>query len=1332
MMDSVNFVAQLNEYAHKERLVVKYEDVGSVGPDHIKTFMLRAVLNGKPYPDGVGKNKKEAKQNAAKNALKCLLEKPAESTKVREEASPVQVQQTSLNYMCRLNEYGQKKGLSIRSMEGTRLGPNITQWCKFVVGDKEYPVAFGKTKKEAKDEAAKLAYHEIVKGESTDTGDDTDSGITSLHKEELDEILLDVSNQIGSLNIKTEDSCPAEINFVGLVNQYCQRTRQLCTFIEHARSGPPHCHIFFYKLVINNKEYPVGQGKSIRDARQRAAQLAWAALKEQSDWNSKVSDDGAQAKQSPSTSTQDSGIVKSSSVVKGDPAVSKHSPNNPRYQVQSPDGKPKIRLAPNFQNAAQKSIEDLINFEVKKKKNTQTEKPPNQPVMSRFTLDYDSIEHLDKGSFGHVFKAKHKLEEKYYAVKMVRCKDDVKKVLQEVKVLSDLNHANIVRYHSCWMEDSPYQWDTSTGSSSASQSSSDSSPKYLFIQMELCNVKTLRVWIDEKNVQNPKKSLRDSKRRTESLTTAFQMVSGVEYIHSKRLIHRDLKPANIMFGQSGSIKIGDFGLVTEEIENDTENQMERNKYKGTPSYMAPEQRDRTLYDHKVDIFALGLIYFELLWNIPTVEGKTEIWADVRKQKLPQGFSQHYLQESKMIQSMLSDTPQERPEAWKLKPDLEELWRLLDMSKTVQRDSRTKSCVITAMASGNYVGALLEYAQKENKILLFEEMDGGQGPAHNKIFKQRVVIEGKPYAPGVGKTKKDAKQKAAETAWKCLFMDGDQSLAESTDEGSSPVNHPNMNYICWLNQYGQRNSLRVKPVETMKPGLQNATYWCKFVVGDTEYPEISGKTKREAKEEAAKLVYDSLNGTEGAAGSGPQIEALPINTDDTCSKTSSLSFNSVDTGYKETNYVGIIYSYCQKTNRNPKYIEVDRTGPADRPKFSCKLEIDDKDYPVGEGKNKKEAKQNAAKLAWSALQEQSDWDSKVSVGSDHSEDGTRPTMSTQSATWDSNEPSSQSLQDSASDSIVFADSSNPSDSQNDVQNTGVGNVSSASNESRFVKEFRNIEPLGNGGYGDVYKATEKLTELDYAVKIVDGTSKAVREAKALSELQHLNIVRYYTCWMDDSNFSQHSKSKKISCPYYLYIKMELCSPDTLEDWIREKNEKSVQGMKRREESLPIAQQIVSGVEYIHSNNLIHRDLKPANIMFGKDGKVKIGDFGLVTVKTDGDDVNLMKRTKEKGTVSYMAPEQMTQQYDHKVDMFALGLIFFELLWKLSTGHERVVIFRDARSQKLPEEFLNMFHPESLIVRSLLCEKPEDRPEASQLKAELEKCAQKRVNLENQTV
>lgn len=205
--------------------------------------------------------------------------------------------------------------------------------------------------------------------------------------------------------------------------------------------------------------------------------------------------------------------------------------------------------------------------------------------------------------------------------------------------------------------------------------------------MELCDIKTLRLWIDEKNIHNVRKSLRDSKRRAESLDIAKQIVSGVEYIHSKKLIHRDLKPANIMFGQDEGVKIGDFGLVTAESD-DPENLIERTVYKGTPVYMAPEQKSKSLYDRKVDIFALGLIYFELLWNIPVGDERKAIWEDARNQKLPQKFSYNFPHESQIIKSMLCVNPEDRPEASKLKMDFEECTRTLETLKETRRAIRT--------------------------------------------------------------------------------------------------------------------------------------------------------------------------------------------------------------------------------------------------------------------------------------------------------------------------------------------------------------------------------------------------------------------------------------------------------------------------------------------------------------------------------------------------------------------------------------------------------------------------------------------------------------------
>ncbi|KAJ0066746.1 hypothetical protein NL108_002310 [Boleophthalmus pectinirostris] len=677
-MDAINYIAKLYELSQRKRCELKFEDVGSVGPDHIKTFTVRAVLDGKAYANGVGKNKKEARQMAAKNALEVVLNEPTpESTEVAltnsSSVPPSPVQSTGItqfNYMCWLNEYGQKNKVLIKAVESIKAEPtNASQCCRFVVGDKEYPAGYGTTKKEAKEEAAKLVYLAIIGGETPQTTVNIPHQLKEDHKQVS--IGSEIIKSTQRLGITTEDEGFADTNFIGILNHYCQKKNLLHDFVCVKRTGPPHDPRFFYKVVINNIEYPLAEGKNAKLARQKAAQMAWSTLQEQSDWDSKVSIRSSE--DSPARLLIHAAAQDAKQNVRASGAISL-----PQHQALSPDVKPKIKLAANFLNA-NKSKEDLMPDLAIKKDLTPDEKTPPQPVNSRFLSDYDSIELLGKGAFGTVFKARQKLLDKYLAIKIIRCKE---KALREVKALSDLSHVNIVRYYTCWMEDTAYQWDSSTDSYSSSQSTGDKSEKYLYIEMELCDTKTLRVWIDEKNTQNVKKSRRDLQRREESLKIAQQLVAGVEYIHSQTLIHRDLKPANVLFGRDENVKIGDFGLVTAE-SNDEENVIERTVYKGTPSYMAPEQINRKTYDRKVDIFALGLIYFELLWNIVTGHERKEIWDKLRDQKLPEGFTGYFQQEGQIIKSMLSYQPQDRPEATKVKQELQECAQLLTMFKSMR-------------------------------------------------------------------------------------------------------------------------------------------------------------------------------------------------------------------------------------------------------------------------------------------------------------------------------------------------------------------------------------------------------------------------------------------------------------------------------------------------------------------------------------------------------------------------------------------------------------------------------------------------------------------------
>lgn len=190
---------------------------------------------------------------------------------------------------------------------------------------------------------------------------------------------------------------------------------------------------------------------------------------------------------------------------------------------------------------------------------------------------------------------------------------------------------------------------------------------------------------------------------------------------------------------------------------------------------------------------------------------------------------------------------------------------------------------------------------------------------------------------------------------------------------------------------------------------------------------------------------------------------------------------------------------------------------------------------------------------------------------------------------------------------------------------------------------------------------------------------------------------------------------LNPPTYLYIQMQLCRKQSLKDWLFE-SDKTV----RANESLGIFKQIVEAVEYVHLKGLIHRDLKPSNIFFSLDGKIKIGDFGLVTDMSEnlksmtpcGDDSGLpqcARHTQQVGTHLYMSPEQLKgRQYSYKVDIYSLGLILFELLMVFSTEMERIETIKMLRSSRFPDDFKQNFENEFKLLKLMLARNPTERP------------------------
>ncbi|GMR38494.1 hypothetical protein PMAYCL1PPCAC_08689, partial [Pristionchus mayeri] len=232
-------------------------------------------------------------------------------------------------------------------------------------------------------------------------------------------------------------------------------------------------------------------------------------------------------------------------------------------------------------------------------------------IQFRFAAEFSINQILGVGGFGIVFEATNTLDKWSYAVKRISVQAVLReetKALEEVQALAKLDHPNIVRYNSTWIEKPPLQWQSVRYEGS-----------FIYIQMQvhdlklyhisdkyffqLCNYSLSR-WLEENTTPN-------SRALSRMKSWFKQIVSAVAYIHKNNLIHRDLKPSNILFSDRDHLKLCDLGIATERrSENGEETTLARSNI-GTPLYMSPEQRSNSKYGSKTDVFALGLILAEL-------------------------------------------------------------------------------------------------------------------------------------------------------------------------------------------------------------------------------------------------------------------------------------------------------------------------------------------------------------------------------------------------------------------------------------------------------------------------------------------------------------------------------------------------------------------------------------------------------------------------------------------------------------------------------------------------------------------------------------------------
>lgn len=190
---------------------------------------------------------------------------------------------------------------------------------------------------------------------------------------------------------------------------------------------------------------------------------------------------------------------------------------------------------------------------------------------------------------------------------------------------------------------------------------------------------------------------------------------------------------------------------------------------------------------------------------------------------------------------------------------------------------------------------------------------------------------------------------------------------------------------------------------------------------------------------------------------------------------------------------------------------------------------------------------------------------------------------------------------------------------------------------------------------------------------------------------------------------------------LYISMEYCEGQTLRDLITRNLLTDMSEVWR------FFRQILQGLVHIHSLNVVHRDLKPDNIFIsvGQDGanNIKIGDFGLASkgqiaaAQAVHGTLDSADQTRSVGTSIYVAPEVRsggTGQYTTKVDLYSLGIMFFEMCYHPMLGMERARVLEEVRKPRpaLPSDF-DSGTAQAEIILSLVVHNPKDRPSSAAL-------------------
>ncbi|AOZ91528.1 Stk1 family PASTA domain-containing Ser/Thr kinase [Paenibacillus crassostreae] len=191
----------------------------------------------------------------------------------------------------------------------------------------------------------------------------------------------------------------------------------------------------------------------------------------------------------------------------------------------------------------------------------------------------------------------------------------------------------------------------------------------------------------------------------------------------------------------------------------------------------------------------------------------------------------------------------------------------------------------------------------------------------------------------------------------------------------------------------------------------------------------------------------------------------------------------------------------------------------------------------------------------------------------------------------------------------------------------------------------IERIGGGGMALVYKAHDILLGRNVAIKVLrqqfvddeEFIRRFRREAQSAASLSHPNVVSIYDVGQEDDIH---------------YIVMEYIEGFNLNEIIQDRAPLQV------EESIRITAQICDALDHAHQNQIIHRDIKPHNILIGRNGRVKVTDFGIARAVTS---TTITQTGSVLGSVHYFSPEHAKGVLTgEKSDLYSLGIVLYQML------------------------------------------------------------------------